>query len=229
MKKKIPLAILEALQPVADNNLDLTKTVKDSNSMFHLVDKDENSDFYFKVSKQEVQGGKLTYLIEFKPKNKENVNPHSAWLPIESVVTSITKWLELLQAYNKIHTIYDDPILKSNQERFEKQFEILDDDADSTSFDLEQQMFLDEYLNNVKSKLLALQLGKPENQVIELENLATEASEIQGILTKETKRQIVNRLSKLWAKAQKVGLDVIKEIFVSVTTELAKRLLTGGQ
>jgi len=229
MKKKIPLAILEALQPVADNNLDLTKTVKDTNSMFHLVDKDENSDFYFKVTKQEAKSGKLNYLIDFKPRSKDNVNPHSVWLTLEGVLTAIKKWLELLQAYNKIHTIYDDPILKSNQERFEKQFDILDEDADTTSFDLSQQIFLDEYLSNVKSKLLALQEGRAEKEVKELEELALEATEIQSDLTKATKRQIVKRLSKLWAKAQKIGLDVIKEIFVSVTAELAKRLLTSGQ
>lgn len=229
MKKKIPLAILEVLQPVADNNLDLTKTVKDSNSMFHLIDKDENSDFYFKVTKQEARSGTLNYLIEYKPKSKDNVNTHSVWLSLDGVLTNIKKWLGLLQAYNKIHTIYDDPILKSNQERFEKQFDILEDDADTSSFDLEQQIFLEEYLNNVKSKLLSLQEGRPENQVKELEELALEVTEIQSGLTKETKRQIVKRLTKLWAKAQKVGLDVIKEIFVSVTAELAKRLLTGGQ
>jgi hypothetical protein len=229
MKKKIPLAILEALQPVADNNLDLTKTVKDTNSMFHLVDKDDNSDFYFKVTKQEARSGKLNYLVEFKPKSKDNVNAHPAWLTLEGVLTSIKQWLELLQAYNKIYTIYDDPILKSNQERFEKQFDIIDEDADTTSFDLSQQIFLDEYLNNVKSKLIALQEGRKEKEVKELEELALEAIEIQSELTKATKRQIINRLTKLWAKAQKIGLDVIKEIFVSVTTELAKRLLTGSQ
>jgi hypothetical protein len=229
MKKKIPLAILEALQPVADNNLDLTKTVKDPDSMFHLVDKDESSDFYFKVTKQEARSGKLNYLIDFKPRSKDNVNPHSVWLTLDGVLTTIKKWLELLQAYNKIHTIYDDPILKRNQERFEKQFDILDEDADTTSFDLSQQIFLDEYLSNVKSKLLALQEGRAEKEVKELEELSLEATEIQSDLTKATKRQIVKRLSKLWAKAQKIGLDVIKEIFVSVTAELAKRLLTGGQ
>ncbi|MES2795250.1 MAG: hypothetical protein V4683_04750 [Bacteroidota bacterium] len=229
MKKKIPLAILEALQPLADNNLDLTKTVKDSNSLFYLIDKDENSDFYFKVSKQEARQGKLLYLIEFKPKSQDNLSPHSVWSTSGGVLTTIKKWLELLQAYDKIHTIYDDPIIKSNQERFEKQFDILEDDADTTSFDLEQQIFLDEYLDNVKSKLQALQERRPENQARELEELALEASEIQSGLTKETKRQIVRRLSKLWAKAQKLGFDVIREIFVSVTSELAKRLLTGGQ
>lgn len=119
--------------------------------------------------------------------------------------------------------------MKSNQERFEKQFDILDEDADISSFNLSQQIFLDEYLSNVKSKLLVLQEGRSGDELKELEALAFEATEIQSDLTKATKRQIVKRLSKLWAKAQKVGIDVIKEIFVNVTAELTKRLLTGGQ
>lgn len=229
MKKKIPLVILGALQPVADNNLNLIKVIKDSDSIFHLVDKDEDSDFYFKVSKQELRNGNLNYLIEYKPQSKDLVNAKSVWVSSEGVLQVVKRWLELLEEYNKIYTIYDDPILKNNQERFEKQFEILDDNSETTSFNLNQQMFLDEYLNTVKSKLLALQEGRTEDQVKELEDLAIEATEIQNNLTKQTKSQIIKRLSLLWGKAQKIGLDVIKEIFVSVTTELAKQLLIGGQ
>jgi hypothetical protein len=228
MKKKIPLAILEALQPVADNNLNLIKVVQDNNSMFHLLDKDENSDFYFKVSKQEIRNGNLNYSIEYKPRSRDLINAHSTWVTSEGVLQVIKMWLELLMSYNKIDTIYDDAILKSNQERFEKQFEILDDNSETTSFDLNQQIFLDEYLNTVKSKLIALQEGRSTSQVKELEELSIEATEIQNDLTTQTKSQIIKRLSRLWGKAQKVGLDVIKEIFVSVTAELAKRILTGG-
>lgn len=201
MKKKIPLAILEALQSFADNNLDLIKSVIDSNSMFHLIDNDENSDFYFKVSKQESRSGKLHYFTEYQPKDKANVNGYSAWLTLDGVVTTIKKWLELLQAYNKIHTIYDDPIIKSNQERFEKQFDILDDNADTTSFNLHQQIYLDEYLNYVKSNLIKLQEGRNESQIYKLEQLASEATAIQSVLTKETKRNV-----KLLSDFQNCGL-----------------------
>lgn len=228
MKKKIPLTILEALQPVADSNLELIKIMNDNDSIFHLIDKDENSDFFFKVSKQENRSNKIVYHTEYKPRNNEIINKYSSILTAEKVLTHIKNWLGLLQKYNDIQTIYDDPILKSNQERFEKKFEILDDDAYTTSFDLEQQIFLDEYLSNVKSKLLELQEGKNKDQIKELDELESEATEIQNNLTNETKRQIIKRLSKFWAKSQKIGLDVIKEIFVNVVAELTKRLLIGG-
>ena len=47
-------------------------------------------------------------------------------------------------------------------------------------------------------------------------------------MTKKTKQQIFKRLTKFWAKAQKTGLDVIKEVLINVTAEITKQLLLGG-
>lgn len=228
MKKKIPLVILEALQPIINDNLELIKVIKDESSMFHLIDIDETSNFYFKVKKQDVQNHKLTYLTELKPKSNENVNSVATWLELEQVLTYFKNWLSQLETYNKIHTVYDDPIIKNNQERFEKQFVIIDADADFTTFNLPQQLFLDEYLTNVQTKISVLKEGRTEIEILELTEIENEAIEIQKHLTKETKRKIIKRLSHLWAKAQKLGLEIIKEVFVKVSAELAKRLLTGG-
>jgi len=193
--------------------------------MFYLVDRDTKSDFYFKITKQESRAGKLVYLLDYKPKNKDKVDANSLWLTLESIPAHLEKWFGLLKAYNSIHTVYDDPITKSNQERFEKQFEILDEDADTATFDLQQQLYLDNYLDNVKTKLIKLKEGRPENESKVLDEIAEEATEIQVKLTKETKSQIIKRLSRLWARAQKLGLEVIKEIFVNVAVEIAKKLL----
>lgn len=227
MKKKIPLSILEALQPLVDNNLELIKPVKDDASMFHLVDKDGNSDFYFKVLKQEVRQGKIFYVIDYKPSSRDFVKSYVKSYKIEDVLTILKKWLGILRAYDKIHTVYDDPILFANQKRFEKEFTLVDEDADTASFDLGQQIFLDDYLNTAKSKLKELQKGRSEQEVIELKELVLDATEIQDYLTKATKQEIIKMLSKFWAKAQKAGLDVIREVFVGLAGEITKRLLNG--
>jgi hypothetical protein len=228
MKKNIPLIILESIQPIIDDNLGLIKPIKDTGAMFHLIDTDETSDFYFKVTKQDVQNSKLKYLTEYKPKGRQDVRSNATWLDLNEVVKYLKNWLGQLEGYNKIHTIYDDPILKNYQEKFEKLFDILDADADFTTFDLPQQLYLEEYLSNVQSKISTLKEGRSENDIQELTDIENEAREIKKHLTKETKRKIINRLSHLWAKAQKEGLEIIKEIFVSVSAELTKRLLTGG-
>lgn len=229
MKKKIPLAILEALQPLADSNLELVKPVKNGEIIFHLIDKDEESNFFYQVVRQELSNGVPGYIVEYQPRSKDDVSKYKVWLKLDQVISSVQSWLTLIAAYNKIQTVYDDPIIKSNQERFEKQFDIIDEDAEYAAFDLTQQIYLDDYLNSTRAKLLALKDGKTELEVAELTELENEASEIQKNLTKEPKKAIVKRLAKFWAKAQKIGLDVIKEIFINVTVELTKKLLTGGQ
>jgi hypothetical protein len=229
MKKKIPLAILEALQPLVDGNLELVKPVKNENVIFHLVDNDRESDFFYQVVRQELSGGNSGYIVEFQPRNKEDVSKYKVWLKLNEVISTVQSWLSLISAYNKIQTVYDDPIIKSSQERFEKQFDILDEDATYASFDLNQQLYLDDYLNNARTKLLELKDGKTENEVVDLSELEIEVTEIQKNLTKETKKEIIKRLARFWAKSQKAGLDVIKEIFIKVTVELASKLLTNGQ
>jgi hypothetical protein len=229
MKKKIPLAILEVLQPIIDKNLDLVQPIKFEEGIFHLVDNDESSDFYFKVLRQEASNNKSGYVIEYKPTSKDNVKSVAHWTELNKINDYITEWLKIIGSYNAIQTIYDDPIIKSNQERIEREFNLVDDDAKTSSFDLKQLLFLEDYLETAKSKLLTLKEDADEATKIEIEELEIEATKIKADLTKQTKYQIFKRLTKFWAKAQKTGLEVIKELFISVTTELTKQLLLGGQ
>lgn len=227
MKKKIPLSILQAVQPHIQSSIDLIKPINDENTIFHLRDIDENSKFYFKVIRQEFSNGKLGYITELKPKDSENMDVFKTWLQHDELVIFLGRWLKLLDSYSKIYTIFDDPILKIYQENFEKQFDIIDENASYAPFDLSQQLYLDEYLKSVKNKIEILKEGKSESEIEILNEISQEASLIQKDLSKDSKKKIIKRLSKILAKAQKVGLDVIKEIFVSVSSELAKRLITG--
>ena len=228
MKKKIPLAILEVLQPIIDKNLELIKPVKYEDGISYLVDNDENSDFYFKVIRQEASNNKNGYIVEYKPTNKDNVKANSHWTDIKDINSYITEWLKIISSYNAIQTIYDDPILKSNQERFEKEFNLVDEDAQTSSFELKQLLFLEEYLDTAKSKLSTLKQNATKETTIEIEELENEVANIKADMTKQTKQQIFKRLTKFWAKAQKTGLDVIKEVLINVTAEITKQLLLGG-
>jgi hypothetical protein len=228
MKKKIPLSLLEVFQPLIDKNKELVQQIKNDAVIFHLVDKDKDSDFFYQVVRQENSNGALGYIVSFQPRNTHLTIKNDSWLKLEEITASYEKWVGIIESYDKIHTIHDDPILKSNQERFEKQFNIVDEDAGYTAFNLDQQLFLNDYLNISKIKILELKQGKTEEQIKELDELENEATEIQKNLTKETKKEIIKRLSKFWGKAQKTGLDVIKEIFINVVADITKKLLTGN-
>lgn len=120
-----------------------------------------------------------------------------------------------------------DPVIDANRKWFENQFDIIEEDADVAPFDLPRQLYLSNYLNEVQKKITILSEGRPEDEKNELQELQSEAEAIRKVLTKETKREIIRRLAHFWGKAQKVGLDIIKEIFVSTMAELAKQLVSG--
>lgn len=227
MKHKIPLEILETFQPLTDGNRDFIYAVRNSAVLWHVKDDNTDSDFFFKIIRNEASNTKHGYIIEFYPQSRTNVVIHKIWATLEQSVEYYKNWIEILKSYNKVHTVYDDPILKANQERFEKLFEILDDDADTASFNLEQQFFLTEYLGTANNKIESFKTDKDSDEQERLNELQDDVAAIQRNLTTEPKRKIIRRLSKLWGKAQMLGLDIIKEIFVNVAAELTKKLLTG--
>lgn len=131
-------------------------------------------------------------------------------------------WIEFLNEYNNIHSIYDDPITEAYQKEFESQFELVDEEADYASFDLDKQLFIDNYLDNA---ILKLELAIAEANRSEVEELIVDANLLKTKQTQLSKRQVVKRLSKFCAKARKHGLNLVKEIFVEARKELLKQLI----
>ncbi|MBW4971623.1 hypothetical protein KZY98_14250 [Croceibacter atlanticus] len=227
-KKKLPITILKSLESFVNLTGEKFKIIDPKENLLHVLDIDSTSDFYFKIEKYEKkQNGSFQFLMNRKPTNEHENGNHRTWIDIKNLEPQFKSWINLLDQYETIESFFDDPIVKSNAERFFQKFDIIDENADKETFDLEQQLFLEEYLINSRKKLEKLKKGKTKEQVIEIEILENETEEIQSALTVESKKKIMVRLSKFWGRAQKTGLQVIKEIFVSVTAELAKRLMLG--
>lgn len=226
-KKKLPLIILKSLEPFVNLTGEKFKIIEPKGFLLHVLDIDDTSDFYFKIENYQKRQNIFQFLMDRKPTNEhENVN-HRTWIDIKNLESQFKAWLQLLDQYENTDSFFDDPIIKSNADRFFKKFEIVDENADNETFDLEQLLFLEEYLVSSKRKLDKLKKSQPEDKVIEIQILENETDEIKSALTTESKKKIMIRLSKFWGRAQKTGLQVIKEIFVSVTTELAKKLMLG--
>ncbi|MEQ9426494.1 MAG: hypothetical protein RJQ09_18875 [Cyclobacteriaceae bacterium] len=227
-KKKIPLKILKSLESFVKLAGDKFNVIDPNEHLLSIIDTDEESEFYFRIEKYEKKhNGSFQLLMDRRPTNEDEVINNSAWIGINDLPSEFKKWLNLLDAYNSIESFYDDPIIKSNAERFQQQFELLDEFADRESFDLDQQLFLEEYLDQSSKKLEKLKQGQTKEKIQEIELLENETDEIKSALTKESKKKILNRLTKFWARAQKTGLDVIKEVLVNVATELTKKLMIG--
>lgn len=227
-KKKLPLTILKALESFVSLTGDKFKVVDPKNHLLLVLDIDNTSDFYFKIEEyKKMQNGSFQFLMDRKPRNEHETGKQRNWIEIKNLESQFKSWLNLLDQYETTDSFFDDPILKSNAERFFRKFEIIDENADKETFDLEQQIFLEQYLDDSKEKLKRLKEEQPPEKVIEIEVLEKQTEEIKNALTTESKKKIMIRLSKFWGRAQKTGLQVIKEIFVSVTAELTKRLMLG--
>lgn len=225
-KKKLPISILRSLESFVNLTGEKFKIIDPKENLLHVLDIDNTSDFYFKLEKYEKkQNGSYQFLMGRKPKSEYENGSLRTWIDIKSLETQFKTWINLLDQYETIESFFDDLIIKSNAERFFQKFDIVDGNADKETFDLEQQLFLEEYLINSRKKLEELKKGKTKEQVIEIEILEKETEEIQSALTIESKNKIMVRLSKFWGRAQKIGLQVIKETFVNVTAELTKRLM----
>jgi len=224
-KKKLPIAILKSLESFVNLTGEKFKIIDPKENLLHVLDIDNTSDFHFKIEKYEKkQTGYFQFLMSKKPINEKDNGIKRNWIDIKNLESQFKDWLDLLES---IESFFDDPIIKSNAEKFFQKFDIIDENANKETFNLEQQLFLEEYLDNSRKKLEKLKKGETEEKIIEIEILETETEEIKSALTIESKKKIMVRLSKFWGRAQKTGLQVIKEIFVNVITELTKRLLLG--
>ena len=219
MKKNIPLKLLKQIEPKITKCKNLLTPIIKTDALYHLIDKDSCSDFYFKIYPSNVVS---QYICDFKPRHSQSTLPHKSEQTIEVLSKHLDNWLNIIYEYNATNSIYDDPILKQYQDEFEAEFNLVDEDAEDVSFDLDKQLYLDSYLEIVIIKLESYKTESKENSIntIQIENLINETNTLRNEQTKLNKKEVVNRLSKLLAKARKHGLIFFKEIFVEFKKEL---------
>lgn len=227
MKKNIPLVILKTLHPIVEKHKEVITPIKNEAAYYHLIDKDSRSDLFFKVIKQEQRDGKLSYQLERKPHSKDFAQSTAEWVNMEALIDRLNTWIGIIVSYNSIHTIYDDPVLKSYEERIFEEINIVDDDAEYVPFELNKQILLDKYLADIQDKIEAMKKGREPEDILLLDEIKKEAQQVRKKITRMTKRDVIRKIAKLWAKAQKIGLDVLKEIVIDVSSEVVKKLVIG--
>ncbi|HXB13921.1 MAG TPA: hypothetical protein VNZ45_18170 [Bacteroidia bacterium] len=230
-KKDFPLAVLEQMekeiQPLLKTGFLVAHQIKDEQVIYHLIDNSEY-DFFFKISQYTVDARGIRYIVGQKPSTKLNLESSEFWMTIKDLSNAYKTWIDIIDGYDKASFVHDDPIIKSYQAEFEKKFDIVDADADIAPFSLEQQLYLDNYLEHVKKQMSLLKAGMNDEEQKPFMDIESDAIQLQKDLTRENKRKIVKKLSKILAKAQKIGLEVFKKVAIDFLTEFSKKLLTGG-
>lgn len=222
-KKKVPLIILKAIEPllplIKENNLqpNLEATI------FKV--EDPQSDFFFEIANYEPRENRIVVTVNFKPKNENSVDvvAQAAWA--DSFGTYFKEWIKTVDGYKQVKTIYDDPILEKYEEEFYAKLESADEDAETASFSLEQQLYLDESIGRV---IHLLEGKKDESNEEIISAVIKEAQEIQATITESTKQETLGKLSKLFAKIQKGGLKLIKEVYPIIQKEIISQVVKGA-
>lgn len=225
LKKKIPLLALEKIEPFFSKQSDYFHITSPGDFLFKSVDNDWDSDFFFAIEQYKVESGSLHLLVNIKPKGSESVENTRTWITGVSLDQVFDEWVKILEKYAKIKTIYDDPIEKQYKDEFYTDFEIIDADAETTSFNINQQLWLDTYLDKVIYVIDSCETTEKKSEFIELRK---QTVELKNSFTNLTKKEIIEKLSWIWAKARKIGLPILKEIYVQARNEIIKQLVEGN-
>jgi hypothetical protein len=223
MKKKIPLLALEKIEPFLLKDNDFFQITTPGDFLLKFIDKDNDSDYYFIIEQYKIESSKLQLLLNYKPQSQETVENYRVWTNGEILDQVFADWLKLLERYSKVKTIYDDPIEKKYKEEFYTEYEIVDEDASTISFNIEQQLWLDSYLEKVINILDSFDETNP--MIIELKS---QVIELKDNLTTLTKKKIIEKLSWIWAKSRKIGLPILKQIYIEIRYEIIKQLVEGN-
>ncbi|WP_432672941.1 hypothetical protein [Flavobacterium sp. SM2513] len=212
MKKKIPLELLEMLEPFVNKNGRIFEAINPDNFLLKFIDKDDKSEFYFNVEEYKMDQNFLL-LVDYKPKNKQSTINRRTWIKSATLETIFANWLELLDGYEKVKTVFDDPILEAFSNEYFTDFEIIEEDADINPFSINQIILLDGHLDNIQKKI-----GKfiTEENKSEIEQIKVDVQDLRNNLTKKPKTWVIKKLSNIWAQITKQGPQLLKE-FLSET------------
>jgi hypothetical protein len=230
VKKKIPITVWQKIQPLIDEHRQLFKPLKTKDFAFHLVDLDKDSDFFFECTFQDEKGN---FIIKYKPVDADHVTIGHVAVSLDTLVEKITSWADVLKSYSETPTFYDDPILRQYEDEFFKDLEIDEPDANDKPFDFARQLYLDKYISNVKELLNECKETATDEQILEIKSIESDCDNLRQDITIISKNEAVKRLSKIWAKGRKYGLELIKDMFKEFKKEaiswIAKKMIENPE
>jgi hypothetical protein len=229
-KKDLPLTLLQALNRLnvqlsklgIDNDDLILKTFSDK-KLIQFNDNDNTSSFKFELVKVQLSNNDPIFSIDVSPSSQVSNNSVVKHLNEKQVISEFQQWISWLKVFEKSHLTPEDEFLKNYQEEFYTEFEIIDDDANTSTFSTQQQIFIDKYLNYMEVKLL------PEaEQDEEINEIVEDIKLLREELGKSTKKKVVTRFSRIFAKLRKSSIKLLGEFYEAGKKELFKRLLNGG-
>lgn len=214
-KQNTPAALLSLyadINEMMDRNLSHFEVNDDGICIF---DNDISTGFYFKAS-----ANPTTYMVEFKPASHMDLTIFKKRMgKYEHIVGLFKSWQEILKIYDEVPKMLGIDIEQTYFDEFSYNIKLVDEDADTKPFDLARQVFLTEYCQRTEQILLK---ERNDNNAYEIDEIISKVDDLKKNITKSTKSDVFNRLYRIWAKIRKAGLQLFKDVAVSLITDLAK-------
>lgn len=226
-KKKLPLKLAQDIQDLyekvrsfANTKNDLITIKEDKELKLLLIDNDSHSDFYFTLSNPSFPGEKSHFDIVYTPANTTSLKPYNIVTNAEGVLASIKGWTGLIEKYNTINLTPNELLINQYEDEFFSGFEIIDDDAESKSFDFPRQLLIQNFLQRTVEIL--------NDDDSDNSDIIVEVNELKENIQNLTKKVIVRKLSRIFAIVRKKSLELCKKIVIEAGKELFKKAISIG-
>lgn len=225
-KKDLPLIILKALEPYVGLKGDKFEVVEPKEKLLMVIDNDVDSNFHFTIEQYQKNKSNNTFqfLMTRSPKSTSDNGQHQTWVEISGLGGQFDSWIKLLDEYENVNSFFDDPITKSFKDEFYAEFEIIDDDADTSPLNTKQILLLDSYLDSIDNKLSEY---ATEINTQDIQEIKEEILQLRDNLTRKSKKWVVSKLTNIWAKIAKQGTKFIKDFLNESNKELIKQGVKG--
>jgi hypothetical protein len=228
-KKDMPLDLLKTIEPIAQANLDLIQFEREDNTYYCFVESDSNSKNFFRIfvdgSKRIGNYDRTKYAFEFKPANTSSAKQTISQNSINDLGGQFQNWINLIRDIHETPSVHDDNFVKQYAEFYYNEFKIVDEDADTSPFDPNQQDLVEVYLLSLSTAIENLGDKLADTSKKEL---LSDIKLIQQNLETTTKSQVMKGITKVFGKLYKTSKSLAKEIVTEAKKQLIKKLIELG-
>lgn len=193
------------------------------------------ANFYFvfqKIYLSPKDGKTILYNVEFRPSNTNDTSNSSiTGLDLNAMYSIFDRWNTTVSIYLQTPFYLEDDvkafvILNQYQEEFYKEFELSDEDAEAHSYPLQTQFQIDRFITEAVKRLEFHRETLPENSQkrAEIDEIIDDFKNLQDTQTDLTKKEVISKFSKIFAKIRKSGLKLLEMI----STEALKEVVKSG-
>lgn len=218
LKRKIPLQVLEILEPYVSIESTSFTLVDPGDFLLKFIDSEADSDFYFTIETYKNNNG-LELSIDWKPCNKQTIANYRLWIKAQDLNAHFTNWIKILEGYKKVKTIYDRPILEEFTNEYFTDFKILEEDADIKPLKVKQILLLDSHLNQLYKQISRYKNEENEDKI---EDIKSNIEELRSNLTTRSKLWVLRKLSMVWAKITIQGPLLLKDLLSETKRTIIK-------